>query len=77
MDADSYRLPFYSLAPTLVIHAEYDHIIPFSDGRALFDASASPDKFFLKIPGANHNNILARGLTDYLAALKRLVEILD
>ena len=26
--------------PTLIIHAEFDHIIPFSDGQALFDATA-------------------------------------
>jgi alpha-beta hydrolase superfamily lysophospholipase len=58
--------------PLLVIHAEFDHIIPFSDGQALFDASASPDKSLLKIPGANHNDILAHGFGDYLAAIERL-----
>ncbi len=62
--------------PTLIIHAEYDHIIPFSDGQALFDASPSPDKHFLKIPGANHNDIFMRGMTDYLAAVKDLLESL-
>lgn len=62
--------------PTLIIHAEYDHIIPFSDGRALFDASLSPEKRFLKIPGANHNDIFMRGMADYLAAIKRLAESL-
>ena len=30
--------------PTLIIHAEYDHIIPFSDGEALFEASPAPDR---------------------------------
>ncbi len=60
--------------PTLIIHAEYDHIIPFSDGQALFEASQSPDKHFLKISGANHNDIFMRGMAKYLAAIKRLVE---
>ncbi len=63
--------------PTLIIYAEYDHIIPFSDGQALFDACVSPDKSFLKIPGANHNDIFMRGLAEYLAAVKRLVESLQ
>lgn len=58
--------------PLLVIHAEFDHIIPFSDGQTLFDAGTSPDKTLLKIPGANHNDILAHGFEDYLAAIERL-----
>lgn len=60
--------------PTLVIHAEQDHIIPFSDGEALFDASPAPDKTFLKIPGANHNDIFMRGFSEYMAAVKRLAD---
>jgi len=60
--------------PTLIIHAEYDHIIPFSDGQALFDACPAPQKNFLKIPGANHNDIFMRGMSDYLQAIKSLIE---
>lgn len=56
--------------PTLIIHAEFDHIIPFSDGKALFDASLAEDKTLLKIPEANHNDIFARALFEYLAAIK-------
>lgn len=58
--------------PLLVIHAEFDHIIPFSDGQALFETSASTDKTLLKIPAANHNDILAHGFRDYFAAVQRL-----
>jgi fermentation-respiration switch protein FrsA (DUF1100 family) len=58
--------------PLLVIHAEFDHIIPFADGQALFDAATSPHKTLLKIPGADHNDILAHGFADYLAAVERL-----
>ncbi len=60
--------------PTLIIHAEFDHIIPYSDGRTLYDACPSADKKLLKIPGANHNDIFARGLQEYLAAIKNMVE---
>ncbi len=60
--------------PTLIIHAEYDHIIPFADGEALYDASPADDKTLLKIPGANHNDIFAQGLQPYLAAVKKLAE---
>ncbi|MBW1785481.1 MAG: alpha/beta hydrolase [Deltaproteobacteria bacterium] len=60
--------------PTLVIHAEFDHIIPFSDGQALYDASPAEDKTLLKIPGANHNDIFMRGLREYMAAVKSFSE---
>jgi len=60
--------------PTLIIHAEFDHIIPFSDGQALYDASPSEAKKLLKIPGANHNDIFMRGSQEYLAAVKNIVE---
>ncbi|MBU2514166.1 alpha/beta hydrolase [bacterium] len=60
--------------PTLIIHAEFDHIIPFSDGRHLFNKSSDENKKLLMIPGANHNDILARGLEVYMTAIKELIE---
>lgn len=63
--------------PTLIIHAEYDHIIPYSDGKALFDACSSARKMLLKISGANHNDIFVRGLREYLAGVKRLSEMVQ
>lgn len=60
--------------PTLIIHAEFDHIIPFSDGQTLYDACPSETKNLLKIPGANHNDIFMRGLQQYLAAVKDIVD---
>lgn len=56
--------------PTLIIHAERDHIIPFSDGQTLYAASPAADKTFLKIPHANHNNILAIGFKEYMQAIQ-------
>jgi pimeloyl-ACP methyl ester carboxylesterase len=60
--------------PTVIIHAEFDHIIPFSDGQALFDASGAADKVLLRIPGANHNDIFMRGIEPYLESIRRLAE---
>jgi len=56
--------------PTLIIHAELDRIIPFSEGQALYDASPAQDKILLQIPGANHNDILIKGLSEYLSAIQ-------
>lgn len=59
--------------PTLIIHAEFDPIIPFSDGQALFDASPCPSKQLLEIPGADHNDILIRGFKEYMQAIQALI----
>ena len=56
--------------PSLFIHAEFDHIIPYSDAVALHHACPAQDKRLLKIPKANHNNIFAYGLKEYMAAVK-------
>jgi fermentation-respiration switch protein FrsA (DUF1100 family) len=58
--------------PTLIIHAELDHIIAYSEGESLYNACAAPDKALLKILGANHNDIFMQGFTEYMAGVKAL-----
>lgn len=60
--------------PTLVIHAERDRLIPFSEGQALYDASPAPDKHLLMIPRADHNTIFAAGLRAYLDAVQSFAD---
>lgn len=60
--------------PLLVIHAEKDHIIPFSDGRALYEASPSTRKEFLEIRRANHNTIFQHGGNEYFQKIAELAE---
>ncbi|MBN1832820.1 MAG: alpha/beta hydrolase [Deltaproteobacteria bacterium] len=62
--------------PTLIIHAEYDHIIPFTQGQDLYDASPADDKRMLKIPRADHNTLFHYGMTEYLNAIKAFVDII-
>jgi fermentation-respiration switch protein FrsA (DUF1100 family) len=59
---------------TLVIHSEYDHFFPFSEGQALYDACPSPHKTLLKILGANHNDIFMRGFEPYMRAVQALCD---
>ena len=59
--------------PTLVIHAEHDHIIPLGEGQALYNASPATDKRLLIIPDANHNDIFLKGITEYMGALREFV----
>ena len=58
--------------PLLVIHAEFDQIIPFAEGQTLYDSSPSPEKILLKVAGANHNDILGVGFAAYMEAVARL-----
>jgi len=61
--------------PALIIHAENDHIIPFRDGKTLFENCPSQNKKMLMIPGANHNTIFEFGLKEYMDAVKDFVDI--
>lgn len=47
--------------PLLVIHGEEDKVIPFSNGKALFEIASSPEKTFFPVPHAGHNNLFIRG----------------
>jgi len=57
--------------PCLIIHAQLDHLIPFAQGKALFDACPSDTKFLLEIKGANHNDIFFRGMAPYIEQVKK------
>jgi pimeloyl-ACP methyl ester carboxylesterase len=60
--------------PTLIIHAENDHIIPFSEGSLLHRICPAAEKTLLNIPNANHNDILMHGLQNYMSAILRLTQ---
>ncbi|MFO8165270.1 MAG: alpha/beta hydrolase [Thermodesulfobacteriota bacterium] len=62
--------------PTLIIHAENDHIISFTEGKDLYDACPAADKKLLTIPGANHNDIFLRGITAYMEAVQDFIMML-
>jgi hypothetical protein len=58
--------------PTLIIHSEYDQIIPYEDGVALYNASGAADRTLLQIPEADHNTIFMYGMKEYIAAVADL-----
>ena len=59
--------------PLLIIHAEEDHIVPFSQGQDLYDFCPSKEKTFLPIPNANHNNILGVSFQKYFEEIERFI----
>jgi uncharacterized protein len=42
-------------APLLVLHGDADEVVPYRQGRAVFDAASEP-KILVTIPGAHHND---------------------
>jgi alpha-beta hydrolase superfamily lysophospholipase len=55
--------------PALVIHGEYDSIVPLVEGKKLYDNVAATDKKLVIIPNADHNSIFAEGMELYLNEL--------
>ena len=54
--------------PKLLVHGTADEIVPFSMGRALFEAAREP-KTFLPLKGAGHNDTYVVGGERYFQAL--------
>jgi hypothetical protein len=59
--------------PTLAIHGEYDHLIPFSEGRKLYENAAATEKGFLLIPKGDHNDLMLVGKEQYFNKIKEFV----
>lgn len=56
--------------PVLIIHAEHDHIIPYSDAVELLGSIPEyTDKKLVKIRDADHNSIFCHGMNEYLEAV--------
>jgi len=58
--------------PLLALHGERDKLIPFAEGRALFEAAPEP-KAWYPIPGAGHNDTYLVGGEAYFQRLATFV----
>lgn len=58
--------------PVLVIHGNYDEIIPVEMGRRVFAAANSPKDLYI-IPGAHHNDTYVVGGKEYFKRLKTFI----
>jgi fermentation-respiration switch protein FrsA (DUF1100 family) len=55
--------------PSLVIHGDMDQVVSFRHGEKLFKALPEP-KSFLKVSGAEHNNVAAVGGDEYWESIR-------
>ena len=62
--------------PLLVLHGTADEIVPFVQGRKLFEAAGEPKRFYA-IEGARHNDTYFVGGEPYLRAWEAFLESLS
>ncbi|MDA3894529.1 MAG: alpha/beta hydrolase [Desulfobacteraceae bacterium] len=60
--------------PTLIIHGQYDQIIPLQHGNDLFDRSPAVKKKIHVINGADHNTLMMLGGKEYFDVIKDFIE---
>lgn len=63
-------------APKLIIHGEYDEIIPVWMGKRLYETAAPPKEFYL-INGASHNDTYLAGGHEYFETFKGFIDSLS
>jgi len=61
------------LIPALILHGEYDQIVPVEEGRSLYETIGTKDKRLVIIPGVDHNTIMSGGMHRYFKALTDFV----
>jgi fermentation-respiration switch protein FrsA (DUF1100 family) len=59
--------------PKLFVHSPSDEIVPYEQGRRLYEAASQP-KHFHTVEGASHNDTYLVGGESYLVALRRFLE---
>lgn len=60
--------------PTLIMHAEFDSLIPLSEAKINFENSGAKNKKLVIIPRADHNTIMFADQDLYFNSLTRFVE---
>jgi hypothetical protein len=60
--------------PVLIIHGEYDTLVPLEEAETLSEKIGSNEKELIIIPGANHNDIMFMGLKQYFEAIRRFID---
>ncbi len=59
--------------PLLILHGDRDDVVPYEQGRRLFEAANEP-KTFYRIPGAHHNDTYIVGDQRYFDAWARFLQ---
>jgi hypothetical protein len=59
--------------PLLILHAERDQIIPIADAELLHEAAQDPERVFVRVPRAGHNDIQLQAGASYFEHIGALL----
>jgi hypothetical protein len=59
--------------PALIIHGQYDHLVPLQEARNLFEYLGTTQKQLVIIPNADHNNIMFADFAQYFETIQRFI----
>jgi pimeloyl-ACP methyl ester carboxylesterase len=60
--------------PTLIIHGEFDMLVPLREAEDLYNEIGAKDKELVIISGADHNDIMFVGFEQYFGTILRFIE---
>ncbi len=60
--------------PLLVLHGDADEVVPFEQGKRVFDAALPANKTFHTIVRANHNDTFIVGGESYFETLRKFID---
>ena len=63
--------------PTLIIHAQYDQLIPVTSAEILQVECAARSKEFRMVPGADHNTVMMRAGKSYFEGIKQFTDKIE
>ncbi len=59
--------------PLLLLHGDQDEVVPYAQGRKVFEAAKSPKQFYT-VQGAGHNDLYRIGGGGYTETISRFIE---
>jgi pimeloyl-ACP methyl ester carboxylesterase len=60
--------------PALIIHGEFDHLVPLQEARDLLTYLGTANKELVIIPGADHNNVMFFSAGQYFGAIHQFIK---
>ncbi|OPY74773.1 MAG: 2-succinyl-6-hydroxy-2,4-cyclohexadiene-1-carboxylate synthase [Syntrophorhabdus sp. PtaU1.Bin153] len=60
--------------PALVIHGEFDTLVPLREAEDLYENLGTADKELIVIDAADHNDVMFVGLNQYFTALRAFID---
>ncbi len=74
IDAQCLKMAQALTLPALIIHGEYDNLVPYTEAEDLYENMRSSDKQLVMIHLADHNDIMFIGLNEYFKAIQTFME---